>query len=1022
MKTVYIWRTKTNIHALLKILLVIAFVLVIPFQMQAQRSREITGTVKDGATGIPLPGVNVLVKGTNSGTTSDADGKFSLNMPEGIDVVVVSFIGYKSQEVPVNNLSAIDVSLESDITTLDEVVVVGYGTQKKSSLTSAVSDMKGEELNRRPISNVPQALQGLAAGVTVIDAGGTPGKSNATIRVRGITTLGQNDPLIMVDGIEQRLQDINPNDIESVTVLKDAASTAIYGSRAANGVVLVTTKRAQADKMTIRLDSYYAIQKIVDKPQHMNTEDYMRMLNVGYANVGEPDPRFAEEDITSTLKGSDRTKYPLPNDWYNVLFSPAPQQNHTLSVGGGNEQIKALLSINHFDQDGIIPNTNSTQNGMRLNTDYKISKRITISGDFNYRLKNYKSPLYENGYNRAINGIFAGGNFVVPRYPDGTYGVSPAEAENPLIHTDLLGTSDFNDNYGLINLKGEIELLKGLKFQTQYGGTFHQSKEKHFKNEYEIFDYWDKSRVVRSQGPNSLTEVRDDDQQVTLNNLLIYETSFGRHNFNTLLGYSQISFKGNSLTASRQNFYNNDIQSISQGSVNSRDNRGNDFEWGLRSYFGRLTYNYNERYFFEANARYDGSSRFTGKNKYGFFPSFSGAWRISEESFWDGLRDAVDEFKIRGSWGQTGNQAVGLYSYLETLVSRNYTFAGNAVQGLYQPTLANTDLTWETTTQSNIGIDGQLWEGKVGFTFDYYKKLTEGILLYLPIPAAIGLSAPPQNAGTVENKGWEFSISHRNTVNDLHYNFSFNISDVKNEILSLAGTGPYLTGSDTEQLTIRKEGLPIDAYMGYRVLGLFQSVDEVNNYPLNDPGTQPGDLKYEDVNKDGQINTEDLVMIGSAIPHLTFGWNINLQYRSFDLNVFFQGVGKAESTSFGAMREGGNWEGFTWEQQKDYWTPENTNAKFPRPEAYSQRNDPMSDFWMINTSYIKLKNLQIGYTLPATLSNDLHIQKCRMYVSGTNLFTISEAKDWGLDPEFPSSKLNYYPQTSLYTVGLNLSF
>ena len=496
----------------------------------------------------------------------------------------------------------------------------------------------------------------------------------------------------------------------------------------------------------------------------------------------------------------------------------------------------------------------------------------------------------------------------------------------------------------------------------------------------------------------------------------------GRHNINALAGYSEIAYKGNMLTASRENFFNNEIQSISQGSTSSRDNGGSDFDWGLRSFFGRFTYNFNEKYFFEASARFDGSSRFTGSNKYSFFPSFSGAWRLSEEPFWNGIKNLVDEFKIRGSWGQTGNQAVGLYSYLETLVARNYSFGGNAVQGIYQPTVANQNLTWETTTQSNVGADAQLWKGKLGFTFDYFNKLTEGILLYLPIPATVGLAAPPQNAGDVENKGWEFSLSHRNVINKFRYGISFNISDVKNKILSLAGTGPYLDGRDTEELTIRKEGLPIDAYMGYHVLGLFQTMEEVNNYPLNDPGTKPGDLKYEDINNDGLINTEDLIMVGSAIPHYTYGCNINMQYGNFDIIVFFQGVGKAQSTSFGAMREGGNWEGFTWERQKDYWTPENTDAKFPSPEAYSQRNDLMSDYWMINTAYFKVKNLQIGYTIPTGLTNKFFIQKFRVYVSGTNLFTISEATDWGLDPEFPSSKLNYYPQTSLYTFGINLGF
>ncbi|XOV91566.1 MAG: SusC/RagA family TonB-linked outer membrane protein [Bacteroidota bacterium] len=1009
-------------------LLTLLILLLISSSAFSQTTNQIKGTVTDEA-GEPIPGATIIIVGTTTGTSTSIDGSFSL-VANSDDVLRVSFVGYESKEIQVEDQSVIDVSLSPDVKSLEEVVVVGYGTQKKSSMTSAVSDIKGEDLERRPVSNAPQALQGLAPGVTVVDWGGAPGVSNATIRVRGVTTLGNNNPLIIVDGIEQNFQNINPNDIESITVLKDAASTAIYGSRAANGVVLVTTKKGSKGKVTVNLNSYLAVQTIADHPEHMETEAYMRMLNVGFENAGEPDPRFTEDEIAKTLAGNDRINYPLPNIWYDVLFSPALQQNHTLTVSGGTDQIQTLLSVNNFQQDGMIPNSESGQNGIRFNTNYQVTDRLSVSGDFNYRLKEFQMPLEEyldyysdiGGYNSALNAIFAGGNFVVPRYPDGTLGVSPAEANSPLVHAELDGLSKFRNGYSAINLQAELMILKGLKFKTQYGVTIQEQSTKHYKNKYEVHDYFDKDKVLTSQKPNEVTEIRQLEQQATLNNLLTYETSFSNHSINMLLGYSQIAFEGNSVSASRQDFYNNDIQSLSQGSVSSRDNDGREYEWGLRSYFGRLSYNFSEKYFVEANARFDGSSRFTGDNKYSFFPSISGAWRLSQESFWNSLVSVVDEFKLRGSWGQTGNQAVGLYSYLETLSARNYTFGGNAVQGIYQSTLANSDLTWETTTQTNVGFDAQFLSGMFGVTFDYYDKLTEGILLYLPIPATIGLEAPPQNAGSVQNKGWEVALTHRNIINEFEYNISFNISDVHNEIVSLAGTGPYLSGSDTRELTIRKEGYPIDAFMGYRVLGLFQTQNEVDNYPLADPNTQPGDLKYEDVNNDGQINTEDLVMVGSAIPHYTYGMTINMEYKNFDVNIFFQGVGKSQSTSFGAMREGGNWEGFTWEVQKDYWTPENPDAKFPRPEAYSQRNDLMSDYWMINTSYLKLKNLQIGYTLPGDFLEKIHIQKCRIYISGTNLLTFSEAKEWGLDPEFPASKLNYYPQTSLKTLGINLTF
>lgn len=489
-----------------------------------------------------------------------------------------------------------------------------------------------------------------------------------------------------------------------------------------------------------------------------------------------------------------------------------------------------------------------------------------------------------------------------------------------------------------------------------------------------------------------------------------------------LLGYSQIGHKTHELEASRKELYNNLIQSINQGSLASRDNTGFDSDWGLRSYFGKVMYSYDSKYFIEGNARYDGSSRFTGDNVYSFFPSLSGAWRLSEESFWQPIKSVVSEFKIKGSWGKAGNQAVDLYSFFETLSALNYNFDGQGVQGLVQKSLANQNLTWETTTQSDIGLEMDFFNRKFTVGFDYYNKRTKGILLNLPIPAVIGLTAPPQNAGEVENKGWELTLSHRGNINELRYNVTGNVSDNKNKVISLFGTGPYFDGTANEILRIRKEGLPIDTYYGYRTIGFFNTEEEVNSYPKFDPATGVGDLKYEDLNKDGVINTEDYVVLGSEIPRYTFGLNFNFEYKGFDLNVFFQGVGKVDGLPSGAFREQGNWGGFALDIQKDYYTPENTNAKFPRPKAETIHNSQMSDFWMIDASYIKLKNLQIGYTFPSHITQKMKMANLRAYVSGSNLLTFSKAVKWGLDPEFPSGRLNYYPQVSLLTFGLNVGF
>lgn len=990
----------------------------VPDKAAAGPSTAITvrGQVVD-TKGTPLPGIVVVLKtDPKTGTVTDNNGHYMIQVPEN-GILVFKAMGFKPVEQPVNGQPTLDVTMETETSGLNEVIVVGYGTQKKSSLTSAVADIDGEDLMRRPVANVPQALQGLAPGVTVTDRGGGPGKSNATIRIRGITTLNGNDPLIIVDGIEQRLQDINPNDIESLTVLKDAASTAIYGSRAANGVVLVTTKRAKGNKLTVNYDGYYAIQKSIYNPKQMGLEEFMREQNAGYVNAGRT-PLFSDEDIRNWTQSTDRLKYPLANDWFNVMFDPAPQQNHTLTISGGNEQIRTLLSVNHFGQDGIIPNSTSAQNGVRLNTDFKVSKKISLSGDFNYRVKNYRSPISDGSVFRYM---IHSSNFTVPRYPDGTYGLSQYGI-SPLVTAELDGTSRFKNTYAIVNLRGEAELMKGLKFQAQYGITTEGLETKTFANAYEIRDYYDRDLVRKTVSPNKLTESRDNNTQTTLNALLTYDVQLGKHAINALLGYSQVYFKADTLSTSRNNFYNNDVQAISQGSPDSRDNLGFGVNWGLASYFGRITYNYAEKYLFEANARYDGSSRFSSRNRYSFFPSFSAAWRLSAEPFWEDLGSVVNDFKLRASWGQTGNQTVGLYAYYETLSAINYNFSGEAAQGILQTTMANQDLAWETTEQANIGLDASFLNGKLGVTFDYYSKKTSGILLELPIPAAIGLNPPPQNAGIVENKGWELSLSYRKMDNAFHYGATFNIANVRNRILDLEGTGPYPNGSPNEIMTIRKEGLPIDYFWGYQTMGLFQSQAEIDNYPTLDPNTKPGDLKYKDVNNDKKINSDDLVGLGSNIPRYTFGLNLTFDYNGFDANIFFQGVGKAEGIASGAYREQGNWGSFTLDMQKDYWTPENTGAKFPRPEVETIRNSQMSDFWMINTAYLKLKNLQIGYTFPAGITKRAGIERLRVYAGGSNLFTLSKATKWGLDPEFPSGRIDYYPQVSLYTFGVNLTF
>ncbi|HCN84945.1 MAG TPA: TonB-dependent receptor, partial [Sphingobacteriaceae bacterium] len=619
---------------------------------------RVTGMVTDEQ-GNPLTGVTVEVKGTSIGTATNSKGNYSIEVENG-QVIVFSIIGYETREIKYNGQAHLDVQLSIASTSLNEVVVnVGYGTQRKVSLTSAVSQISGEELVRRPVSSIQQALQGKLPGLTVLDKGGNPGSPNTNIIIRGVNTpytpigsasngiekVGDNGPLVIVDGIEQPFQNINPNDIETISVLKDASSTAIYGSRAANGVILITTKRAKTGKVSVNYEGFYAEQKSVSKPVPMGIEDYLRLENTAYVNVGSA-PKYSEDKIQEYVKGSvtDPLKYPLPYNWYNVMLHTAPQVNHSLSVAGGNENFKARMSVRYQDQEGIIANTDSKLSEIRVNTDYKVSPKINITTDIDYR---YENDLEPDNINEIFRQMMQNAIWDVPKYPNGDYG-GGTQGNNPLLLAEKGGTNKEASDYIIGNIKGTWEIVKGLTFTTQFAGRSTSLFGKDYVNTWQTRD---STIVKKSNLHNHLTETRNNTREFTLNNLLNYNVILGNHSLKFLAGYSQIYDKSSSLTAYRQDFYNNDVQSIGQGANDAtKSNGGGDAEWGLRSYFGRFNYAYNNKYLFEANARYDGSSRFTGNNKYSFFPSFSGGWRLSQEKFWTRLRNSVNELKLRGSW------------------------------------------------------------------------------------------------------------------------------------------------------------------------------------------------------------------------------------------------------------------------------------------------------------------------------------------------------------------------------------
>jgi len=986
-----------------------------------QAAKTVKGKVTDQS-GTSLPGVSVVVKGTTTGVITDTNGNYSLsNIPENA-TLQFSFVGMKSQEASVVGKTTINVKLVEETIGVDEVVVIGYGVQKKVSSTSPVSQLKGDEMARRPITNAQQSLQGLAPGVTIVDNGGVPGRSAATLRVRGITTLsGNNDPLILVDGIEQRLDDINPSDIENISILKDAASTAIYGSRAANGVVLVTTKRGLKDQVTINYSGYVAMQKANNTPEHMGLEDYMRYQNLAYTNVGMQ-PLFTEDQIQTWITATDRIKYPLPNVWFDEMYRKAPQFDQNLSISGGNEKVQGRASVRWEEQNGIISSVSSKVNEARANLDFNPYSKLKISVDLDYRQNYSRNGGTINGGASVWTYIYHGSQWVVPRYPDGTYGVSKAN-KSPLVVNDLAGYDKLNRGMLVANLKLDFEILPHLKFNGQYSLRDDKNVQKIFNNTIQVYDYTDKTKLLLNIDKNTLTENREDIKETTLTTLLNYERNIEMNQVKFLAGYSEIHNKYNYLSGYREYFYNNDIQAISMGSDNNKNITGYDSEWGLRSFFGRMNYIYGDKYIFEANARWDGSSKFTGSNAYAFFPSLSGAWRISQEGFWNKNSSVISELKLRASWGKSGNQAIPLYEFYPALVSSSYTFSDKLAQGYGQENMSNPDLTWETTTQTNIGFDSQFFKQKVSFSFDWYRKTTDGILLTLPIPGVIGLNAPKQNAGVIENKGVELMLGFKGKKKEWFWDISGNIAYNKNKVVSLAGTGPYITTSAVDPMTIRAEGLPIDAHWGYLVDGFFQNAEEVASYPTLFANTKPGDTKYVDRNKDGKITPDDMTYLGNSFPSYTFGLTSTLKYKDFDIFWQWQGAADVSTRLSGAFSEMGNQEGFTDKiYTNNVWTPENPNARFPRPTKFSVNNVQTSEILIYDASYLRLKTIQIGYSIPKNILAKTFVKSARITLSASNILTFSKLKEWGLDPEFPSGRAGYYPQTSVYSLGFNFQF
>ncbi|MDP2338301.1 MAG: TonB-dependent receptor [Bacteroidota bacterium] len=979
-----------------------------------QQQKSVSGKVTDSS-GASLPGVSVVVKGTTNGTITDTNGNYSLsNIPENA-TLQFSFVGMKSKEIVVGNQAVINIVLEDETIGVDEVVVVGYGTQKKVNLTGAITSLDGEALSRRQVAQSSMVLQGVAPGVVVTQRSGQPGRDGGTISIRGKTTLGDSNPLILVDGIEMGLNNIDPSMIESISVLKDAASSSIYGSRAANGVILVTTKRAEFGKMSVSYNSYVGYQSPTNLPDMVGAIDHMTLTNEAYVNSGKS-PLYSDAYIQEYRENmaSNPDKYP-DTDWYDkVLTKNGFMQSHFLTMMGGTEKAKIAVSMGYLDQDGIMENTSYKRYTIRLNTDLQLTKTFSTQIDAHIMQSKLTEP--SRGTSEAIH--WSG------RIPANQTGVLTTgqwgegwNGDNPIAFSQDGGIRYDEAPSVTMNIILKYQPVKWLYADFAYSPNYWQSSSSSFIKAIQTYR-WDGSASYLAPQKSTLSASNNRNLTNNIRSTVTFDKAFGEHGVKVLFGFQQEDYRNDGLTGYRESFAFPNYPVLNSGGELNQKSYGWASEWALQSFFGRLNYSYLDKYLFEGNFRYDGSSRFVQGRKWGVFPSFSAGWRISEEPFFANLKDKINNLKLRASWGKLGNQNIGSYPFSSDVnLGLKYVFDKQVLSGAGITDLANTEISWETTTSSNIGVDVTLLD-KLNITADYYYKKTDDILLPLDIPKIIGMNAPAQNAGVVENKGWDLGINYSDWEHEFKYEIGINISDVKNKVLDLRGVNK--TG-----ITVNHEGQPMYSLYGLKADGFITKADfdETGKYKNAKQfgSIAPGDIKYVDMNNDSIINSNDYTIIGHTIPRYTFGFTFNSKYKNFDFSFFLQGVGKAD----GLIRDQGIMPfvmgGTVQEQHKDRWTPDNRDAMFPRFAFNETNNEQTSSFWMRDASYVRLKNIQLGYTLPKRIMNKIKAQQLRIYFSGQNLLTLDNFWD-GYDVEAPVGNGGYYPQVKTYSFGLDVKF
>ncbi|HRJ30809.1 MAG TPA: TonB-dependent receptor [Cyclobacteriaceae bacterium] len=1073
MRKLFLLKNKLRVACLL------AYLLVAASQAVAQ-STVVTGVVKDPS-GTAIPAVNVLIKGSLTGTTTNANGNFSIEAsPQ--DILVFSFIGYTPQEIRVGTQTVFTITMQEDITSLQEIVVVGYGTQRKSDLTGALSSVSGESLLGSVTASVDQALQGRAAGVQVTQNSGQPGGA-VSIRIRGTTSLTQSsEPLYIIDGIQvagnaqgisgfdwqggaggqqqaasNPLAAINPTDIESIEILKDASATAIYGSRAANGVVIVTTKRGKKGEAKLNFNSFYALQEVYKVFDMMDLPTYAQYNNEVAQEVSTitANPNFADPSLLGP-----------GTNWQDAVFRVAPMQSHTLTASGGNENTQYMVSGGYFKQDGIIIGSNFDRFNLRTNIDSRVKEKVKMGMSVGLSRKNETITLQDGG-----DGVISQAAQMAPHIPvrnfDGSF-AGPSQQElsaqvgaNP-VALALLRNNTVLNNRLMSNMYVDVEFIKGLSFRSEIGVDYNTTLNKAFMPTFE----WGRVRNTISQ----LGQRSDQSFFWLWKNYATYNKSFGSHDITAMAGIEAQKGRWENMIIYKFNVPN-DLPVVSQGEVNENFPPTGQIEWNsLYSQFGRINYNYSDRYLVTATIRRDGSSRFGANNRWGIFPSVSAAWRVSNETFFP-ANNVISNVKLRLGWGQTGNQEIQNYAFGSMLTTQQSYFGPSVRNNAY----SNPDVQWEATTMTNIGLDAELWSGRATLTFEAYNKVTDNLLLQVPLPATFGnqVQGPQANIGSMTNKGIELTLTTINTdKGKFRWTSNANISVNRNRVTDMGGTTIFrnlywYTGFETATMT--RAGFPVGQFYGFVMEGIFTSKEEILNHavqiqapnsvtPENPNGvnlierTQGlwlGDIKWKDINNDGVIDSRDQTVIGDPNPDFTFGFNNTFTYGPFTLDLFIIGSVGGDILNYSRARNEqmvGNFDNQSMSvinRARTQLKPDGINinniddvelinpgTNIPRfDNGGENRNHYMSSRWIEDGTYVRLQNARFSYNLPKTLINKVKIANVQVYANIQNLATITKYK--GLDPQigaFNQSALmqnvdmGRYPAPRVFTFGVNVDF